>query len=69
MRLQRYNYNTGAIEPIDLTGSQLRMAIRPPPRYDVDVSLTHNATGVEYKTTITLSEEEKSYCQIWCMAS
>lgn len=57
MRLQRYNYETHTIEPIDLTGAKANFrAYRQ--RYDVDVSLIHEETGVEFKKTITLSDEE-----------
>jgi hypothetical protein len=57
MLWQRYNYETGTIEPIDLTGSKVEMNIYRP-RYEVDLSLTHKATGSKFKKTITLSEEE-----------
>jgi hypothetical protein len=57
MRLQRFNYQTGMVEPIDLTGSQLKFSIYRP-RYDIDLSLAHNASGAEFKRTITLSEDE-----------
>ena len=57
MRLQRFNYQTGTVEPIDLTGSQLKFSIYRP-RYDIDLSLAHNASGAEFKRTITLSEDE-----------
>lgn len=57
MRLQRYNYETGVVEPVDLTGCQAEFRIYRP-RYEVDVSLTHNASGTAFKKTVTLSEEE-----------
>ena len=56
-RLQRFNYQTAMVEPIDLTGSQLKLKIYRP-RYDMDLSLTHDASGAEFKRTITLSEDE-----------
>jgi len=57
IRLLRFNYNTGKAEPIDLTGSKLNFRIYRP-RFDVDVLLTHNASGKEFKTTISLTEDE-----------
>jgi hypothetical protein len=56
-RLHRFNYQTGTVEPIDLTGSQLKFRIHRP-RYDIDLSLTHDASGAEFKRTITLSEDQ-----------
>jgi len=57
MLWQRYNYETGTIDPVDLTGAEAEMNIYRP-RYDVDLSLTHEATGAKSKKTVTLSEEE-----------
>jgi hypothetical protein len=57
MLIQRYNYQTGRAEPVDLTGSQMKFNIYKP-NYEIDLSLTHDASGKEYRKTITLSEEE-----------
>jgi hypothetical protein len=56
-RLQRYNYTTGKIEPVDLTGSEIRFRIYKP-RFDVDLSLRNDVTGQEFSRTITLSDED-----------
>ena len=58
MRLQRFNYKTGAVEPRDLTGAQVRFKIYKP-NYEIDLSLTHNASSKEFRKTITLSEAER----------
>lgn len=57
MLLQRFNYQNGTVEPIDLTGSQVKFNIYKP-AYEIDLSLTHDASGKEFKKTITLSEGE-----------
>ena len=55
MQMLRFNNTTGQAEPMDLTGSEVNFRIYKP-KFDVDVSLTHDATGKEFKKTITLSE-------------
>lgn len=57
MQLLRFDNKTGKAEPIDLTGSDVRFRIYRP-KYDIELSLTHNASGKIYKTEITLTEEE-----------
>lgn len=57
MLLLRFNYQTGAVEPIDLTGSQVKFNMYKP-NYEIDLSLTHDASGKKFKKTITLSEDE-----------
>ena len=57
MRLQRYDYQTREVEPIDLSGSQLKFNIYKP-NYEIDLSLINNSSGKEFKKTISLSEEE-----------
>lgn len=59
MRLQRYNYVTKSIEPIDLTGSQIEFRIYKP-NFIINLSLKHNESGTEFKKTITLSDEENN---------
>ncbi|PZP85941.1 MAG: hypothetical protein DI582_04405 [Azospirillum brasilense] len=57
MQLQRYNYQTGKVEPIDLTGASAKTTIRKP-SYEVDVMLENHNKGISYKKTIQLTEEE-----------
>lgn len=57
MRLLRFNKATGSAETIDLTGSEVRFRIYKP-KYDIELSLTHDASGKTYKVEITLTEEE-----------
>jgi hypothetical protein len=59
MRLLRFNSNTGKAEPIDLTGSNLNFRIYRP-QFDIELSLTHDASGKEFKKTITLTEDESA---------
>jgi hypothetical protein len=59
MRLLRFNNKTGKAEPIDLTGPKLNFSIYRP-KFDVEVSLTHDASGKVFKTTITLTEDESA---------
>lgn len=57
LRLLRFNNTTGKAEPIDLTGSDVRFRIYKP-KYDIELSLTHDESGKTYKTEISLTEEE-----------
>ena len=57
IQLLRYNYVTGAIEPVDLTGMEACLRIYKP-SYSVDVSLTHDATGASLMRSVSLSDEE-----------
>lgn len=57
MKMMRYNHESGVAEPIDLTGSEIKMSIYRP-KYDVDIVLRNDSTGEEIKNTISLSEEE-----------
>jgi len=59
MRLLRFNNKTGKAELIDLTGSKLNFRIYRP-QFDVELSLTHDASGKVVKTTITLTEDEST---------
>ena len=59
VRLQEFNHETGVIQPIDLTGAQVRMRIYRP-GYEVDVSLRHESTGKELTRTIELTPEESA---------
>lgn len=57
MRLLRFDKATGKAKPIDLSGSEVKFRIYKP-KYDIDLSLTHDASGKTFKTEITLTEEE-----------
>ena len=57
MKMMRYNHESGVAEPMDLTGSEIKMSIYRP-KYDVDIVLRNDSTGEEIKNTISLSEEE-----------
>ncbi len=59
MRLLRFNNKTGKAEPIDLTGYKGIFRIYRQ-QFDVDISLTHDASGKEFKTTVTLTEDENT---------
>ena len=55
-QLTRYNYETGAVEPIDLTGYQLKFRIYKPA--EVNLVLTHNETGKSITRTVLLNPDE-----------
>ena len=57
MRLLRFDKATGKAKPIDLSGSKVKFRIYKP-KYDIELSLTHDATGKTFKTEIALTEEE-----------
>lgn len=57
MRLLRFDKATGKANPIDLSGAEVKFRIYKP-KYDIELSLTHDATGKTFKTEITLTEEE-----------
>jgi hypothetical protein len=59
MHLMRFNYKTGKADPIDLTGSKLNFRIHRP-QFDIELSLTHDASGKAFKRTITLTEDENA---------
>jgi hypothetical protein len=56
-QLRRYNYSTGKIEPIDLSGASLEFAMYKP-AYTLEVKLGNSATGQELCRTASLTEEE-----------
>jgi hypothetical protein len=59
MRLMKYNPDTGRAEPMSLPeGSQVRMTIRVPPRYQVDITLSHDQSGREFTRTVLLTVDE-----------
>mgnify|MGYP005849953551 CR=1 FL=1 len=57
MQMLRFDNDTGQAEPIDLTGSEIQFRIYKP-KFDIDIALTHDATGKIFKKTITLSESD-----------
>lgn len=57
MQLLRFDRTTGRAAPVDLTGHTVTGRIYQP-KYDVTVSLTHDASGKVYTTEISLTEEQ-----------
>jgi hypothetical protein len=57
MRLLWFNHETGKAAPINLTGSEVNFRIYRP-KYDIDLFLAHDASGQEFKTTVSLTEDE-----------
>jgi len=55
LRLLRFDKSTGKAKP--LSGSDVKFRIYKP-KYDIELSLTHDASGKTFKTEITLTEEE-----------
>jgi len=56
LRLQKYNYGTGEVEPFNLEGFHVRGRIYKPA--SLDIILRNDETGKEFKRTIELSQEE-----------
>jgi len=57
MRLQKYNYETGKVEPMDLTGAEIKFRVYKP-SFDLNIALKNEKTGEEIIKTISLSEEQ-----------
>jgi hypothetical protein len=57
MRLLQFDNKTGEATPIDLTDSKIDFRIYSP-KYDIDLFLKHESSGKEFKTTISLTEDE-----------
>jgi hypothetical protein len=57
MQMLHFNNDTQQVEPKDLTGTEINFRIYKP-KFDVDIFLTHDATGKEFKKSITLSESD-----------
>ena len=53
LRIMRYNAALGKAEPVDLTGSDFRMNFYRP-RVEVELCITDEESGREYKETIEL---------------
>ncbi|WP_133300279.1 hypothetical protein [Paraburkholderia lacunae] len=58
VRLQRYNYATSGVEPVDLTGSEMTLTIQRPPQYKLDLAVTHEQSGTTLTRTVELTVEE-----------
>jgi hypothetical protein len=58
MVLQEYNYQTGMVSPIDLTGSQLKFSIYEPPKHTLVINLEHNETGNVMAREIEIDHDE-----------
>lgn len=56
-KIQRYNYDTGKIEPIDISGWKIQGHIYKP-SYTVDYSLINNKTGEKIIKEIDLTDEQ-----------
>jgi hypothetical protein len=54
---QRYDRATQSVVPVDHTGSNVTFRLRKK-QFDLDLVLMHKVSGVTFKRTITLSEEE-----------
>ena len=57
LRLQRYNYETGKIEPIDLTGCDVKARIYKP-AYSIDLQINNDKTGEKLIKSVELTEKE-----------
>lgn len=57
MQFIKFDMQTGNYSPIDLTGATGQMRIYKP-SFEIDISLTEDATGKTFKATIRLTEEE-----------
>jgi hypothetical protein len=57
--LQRFNYATGLIEPIDLTGAKVNFRMyKPSKASELDLTLTHDHSGRSAFRSILISEAE-----------
>ncbi|MGE3175954.1 MAG: hypothetical protein AB7O32_00675 [Vicinamibacterales bacterium] len=62
-RRQKFNYATGRVEPIDLTGHTYEFSIYKP--IEVELVMIHNDTGQRLQAVVELSAEEtKRYRQL-----
>jgi hypothetical protein len=53
----RYNYDTGKVEPEDLTGADLRFSIYKP-GHTLDIEATQYSTGQNVSRSVTITGEE-----------
>ena len=61
MKLQEYNYDTGQIIPIDLTGCQVKMSIYKTPKITPVLQLKNDDTGEIIFKEIPLTDEEYAH--------
>jgi hypothetical protein len=62
-RLQKFNYATGKIEPVDITGHDYRFSIYKP--VEIDIVMTNDVTGEQIEGTVELSPEDTMrYCAL-----
>jgi len=57
-KIQRYNYESGVVEDVDLAGKELGFRIFEP--QSVDVVVTQAETGIEHVRTVVLTPSESS---------
>lgn len=67
MQLQEYDYETGVVRPIDLTGSQVNFRIYKPPKHALAINLEHNETGNVISREVELTHDE--YMKLKAMQS
>lgn len=59
VRLMKYNPGTGRAEPVPLPeGTEVHMTIRERPKYQVDITLSHDQSGREFTRTVVLTADE-----------
>lgn len=58
IKFLRFDQKTGQVWPIDLTGCEAKFRIYKAPKYEVAISLTHDASGKEFNTTFSLTEDQ-----------
>jgi hypothetical protein len=59
--LQRYNYSTEKVEPVDLTGCSAQMNIYKPPVYEIIFSITNDKTGEVSQKVVALTESQTEH--------
>jgi len=57
MRLQKYNYETGKVEPMDLSGAEAKFRVYKP-LFDLNIALKNEKTGEEIIKIISLTEDQ-----------
>jgi hypothetical protein len=64
LRMEKYNYDKGIIEPIDLTGQKFQFQIRElPKKASLSIHVTNPGNGVDFEVSfdIPLSEEQAEH--------
>jgi hypothetical protein len=57
-RVQRFNIESGSLEPLDLTDSNVKLTIRQPERHVGQIAVRNDQDGAEFKRELVLTEEE-----------